>query len=42
MYFSRNKGVNLHHLMNERIGLVFKQDLSYYFFKKYVLFCDVS
>ncbi|KAL0883348.1 hypothetical protein ABMA27_016755 [Loxostege sticticalis] len=39
-WWIRNKGVNLHHLMNERIGLVFKQDLSYYFFKKTFMALD--
>ncbi|XP_063825927.1 uncharacterized protein LOC135075413 [Ostrinia nubilalis] len=34
-YWIRNKGINIHHLMNERIGhVVFRQDLSYYLFKK--------
>ncbi|XP_022838087.1 uncharacterized protein LOC111365121 [Spodoptera litura] len=30
----RTKGVNLQQLTNERIGAVFRQDLSYYFYKK--------
>uniref|UniRef100_A0A2H1WZX0 SFRICE_009550 n=1 Tax=Spodoptera frugiperda TaxID=7108 RepID=A0A2H1WZX0_SPOFR len=30
----RTKGINLQQLTNERIGAVFRQDLSYYFYKK--------
>ncbi|XP_063898424.1 uncharacterized protein LOC110381481 isoform X1 [Helicoverpa armigera] len=30
----RTKGINIHQLTNDRIGVVFRQDLSYYFYKK--------
>ncbi|XP_030020261.2 uncharacterized protein LOC115440191 [Manduca sexta] len=33
-WWIRTKGINIHHLTNERIGVVFRQDLNYYFFKK--------
>ncbi|CAK1580027.1 unnamed protein product [Parnassius mnemosyne] len=32
--WQRTKGINIQHLMNERISVVFRQDLNYYFFKK--------
>ncbi|KOB74140.1 putative Voltage and ligand gated potassium channel [Operophtera brumata] len=32
-WWTRTKGVNIHHLINERIGVVLRQDLNYYFFK---------
>ncbi|XP_072948799.1 uncharacterized protein [Epargyreus clarus] len=33
-WWLRTKGINIQNLMNERIGIVFRQDLSHYFFKK--------
>ncbi|XP_045772841.1 uncharacterized protein LOC123872557 [Maniola jurtina] len=35
-WWFRTKGINIQGLMNERIGGIFRQDLSYYFFKKTV------
>ncbi|CAH0715726.1 unnamed protein product, partial [Brenthis ino] len=35
-WWLRTKGINIQSLMNERIGVIFRQDLSYYFFKKTV------
>ncbi|XP_039753368.1 uncharacterized protein LOC120628811 [Pararge aegeria] len=35
-WWFRTKGINIQSLMNERIGVIFRQDLSYYFFKKTV------
>ncbi|XP_069359581.1 uncharacterized protein [Maniola hyperantus] len=35
-WWFRTKGINIQSLMNERIGGIFRQDLSYYFFKKTV------
>ncbi|XP_046965855.1 uncharacterized protein LOC124534190 [Vanessa cardui] len=35
-WWLRTKGINIQSLMNERIGVIFRQDLSYYFFKKAV------
>nr|XP_037868548.1 uncharacterized protein LOC101743360 isoform X2 [Bombyx mori] len=33
-WWIRTKGINIHYLTNERIGVVFRQDLSYYFLKR--------
>ncbi|KAH9636000.1 hypothetical protein HF086_005852 [Spodoptera exigua] len=33
-FWHRTKGINIQQLTNERIGAVFRQDLSYYFYKK--------
>ncbi|XP_045487137.1 uncharacterized protein LOC110995240 [Pieris rapae] len=33
-WWFRTKGMNMQSLMNERIGVVFRQDLNYYFFKR--------
>ncbi|XP_075977962.1 uncharacterized protein LOC142977760 [Anticarsia gemmatalis] len=30
----RTKGINVQHIRNERIGVVFRQDLTYFFYKK--------
>ncbi|CAH2096427.1 unnamed protein product [Euphydryas editha] len=35
-WWLRTKGINIQNLMHERIGVIFRQDLSYYFFKKTV------
>ncbi|XP_052741512.1 uncharacterized protein LOC112050590 [Bicyclus anynana] len=35
-WWFRTKGINIQSLMNERLGVIFKQDLTYYFFKKTV------
>ncbi|VVC87363.1 unnamed protein product [Leptidea sinapis] len=32
-WWFRTKGINIHKLMNERVGVVFRQDLAYYFYK---------
>ncbi|XP_050351167.1 uncharacterized protein LOC126773950 [Nymphalis io] len=46
-WWLRTKGINVQSLMNERIGVIFRQDLSYYFFQKAVeatdsLLCGVE
>ncbi|XP_047511721.1 potassium/sodium hyperpolarization-activated cyclic nucleotide-gated channel 1-like [Pieris napi] len=33
-WWFRTKGMNMQSLMNERIGVVFRQELNYYFFKR--------
>ncbi|XP_045447816.1 uncharacterized protein LOC123656152, partial [Melitaea cinxia] len=39
-WWLRTKGINIQTLMQERIGVIFRQDLSYYFFKKTVEAAD--
>ncbi|KAJ0176782.1 hypothetical protein K1T71_007961 [Dendrolimus kikuchii] len=33
-WWMRTKGINIHHLTNERIGVVFRQDLNYFLYRK--------
>ncbi|XP_052757633.1 uncharacterized protein LOC113519257 [Galleria mellonella] len=33
-WWIRTKGINIQNFINSRIGLIFRQDLNYYFFKK--------
>ncbi|XP_038210062.1 uncharacterized protein LOC119830942 [Zerene cesonia] len=39
-WWFRTKGINIQNLMNERIGVVFRQDLAYYFFKNTIETAD--